>query len=52
MRQCNAAWYELNISAPENDVSACCYYAGAKDPWLDLISAGWGTSDSGRDALG
>lgn len=33
--RCSAPWYELNISAPDNIVSACCYYAGDKDPWLD-----------------
>lgn len=35
MLKCSASWYELNISAPDNIVSACCYYSGAKDPWLD-----------------
>ena len=33
--RCSAGWYELNISAPGNEVSACCYYRGAKEPWLD-----------------
>lgn len=33
--KCNAGWYELNISAPDNRVSACCYYSGPCDPWLD-----------------
>lgn len=32
---CSAPWYELNVSAPDNNVSACCYYAGAKDVWDD-----------------
>ena len=32
---CNAAWYELNISAPDDCVSACCYYLGEKDSWSD-----------------
>lgn len=36
MGACSAPWYELNISAPDNNVSACCYYNGAdKDPWDD-----------------
>ncbi|UKJ78134.1 radical SAM protein [Azospirillum brasilense] len=35
MPKCPAAWYELNISAPDNMVSACCYYAGEKDPWIN-----------------
>src|SRR5579859_5364407 len=33
--KCNAGWYELNISAPDNQVSACCYYSGPKDKWAD-----------------
>ena len=33
--KCTAPWYELNISAPDNMVSACCYYAGDKAPWRD-----------------
>jgi hypothetical protein len=33
--KCNAGWYELNISAPDNQVSACCYYSGPKDQWSD-----------------
>ncbi len=33
--KCTAPWYELNISAPDNVVSACCYYAGDKEPWRD-----------------
>jgi organic radical activating enzyme len=32
---CSAAWYELNLSAPDNNVSACCYYAGDKEEWRD-----------------
>ncbi len=35
MSRCSAPWYELNISAPDNIVSACCYYSGAKDTWQD-----------------
>jgi MoaA/NifB/PqqE/SkfB family radical SAM enzyme len=35
MPRCSAPWYELNISAPDNIVSACCYYSGAKDAWQD-----------------
>jgi hypothetical protein len=34
---CNAAWYELNISSADDCVSACCYYAGAKDRWKDDV---------------
>jgi hypothetical protein len=34
-RGCHAAWYELNVSAPDDCVSACCYYAGEKDAWSD-----------------
>lgn len=33
--RCSAGWYELNISAPGDEVSACCYYRGAKEAWLD-----------------
>lgn len=33
--KCTAPWYELNISAPDNIVSACCYYAGEKEPWSE-----------------
>ena len=29
--RCNAPWYELNISAPDNRVTACCFYAGQTD---------------------
>ena len=36
--RCSAPWYELNISAPDNVVSACCYYAGDKDPWQDGVT--------------
>lgn len=32
---CSAAWYELNISAADDCVSACCYYNGPKDRWSD-----------------
>ena len=35
MTDCSAPWYELNLSAPDGNVSACCYYAGARDEWLD-----------------
>jgi hypothetical protein len=35
MPGCSAAWYELNLSAPDNIVSACCYCAGEKDEWAD-----------------
>ena len=34
-KRCGAPWYELNISAPENYASACCYYAGEKPEWSD-----------------
>jgi organic radical activating enzyme len=33
--RCAASWYELNLSAPDNHVSACCFYAGEKDEWSD-----------------
>ena len=32
---CSASWYELNISAPDDVVSCCCYYSGEKDAWND-----------------
>ena len=35
MPRCSAPWYEINVSAPDDIVSACCFYAGAKDHWLD-----------------
>jgi sulfatase maturation enzyme AslB (radical SAM superfamily) len=35
MSICSAPWYELNLSAPDDNVSACCYYAGRRDEWLD-----------------
>jgi hypothetical protein len=35
MPRCSAPWYEINVSAPDNIVSACCYYAGEKDAWSD-----------------
>lgn len=35
MSACSAPWYELNLSAPDGNVSACCYYAGRRDDWLD-----------------
>ena len=35
MSACSAPWYELNLSAPDSNVSACCYYAGRRDEWLD-----------------
>jgi hypothetical protein len=34
---CSASWYELNISAPDDIVSCCCYYGGEKDPWNDDV---------------
>jgi hypothetical protein len=33
--KCIAPWYELNISAPDNYVSACCYYSGSRSAWSD-----------------
>jgi MoaA/NifB/PqqE/SkfB family radical SAM enzyme len=30
---CNASWYEMNISSADDQVSPCCFYAGAKDHW-------------------
>ncbi len=47
MQRCSAPWYELNISAPDNIVSACCYYSGEKDPWHDStvgIQTYWNSS--------
>lgn len=35
MSACSAPWYELNLNAPDGNVSACCYYAGLRDEWLD-----------------
>lgn len=35
MSACSAPWYELNLSAPDSNVSACCYYGGARDYWAD-----------------
>lgn len=34
--RCSAPWLELNISAPDDRVSACCYYAGATDTYAAL----------------
>src|SRR4051794_12405544 len=36
--RCSAGWDELNISAPDNITSACCYYSAEKEPWLDEIT--------------
>src|SRR5262249_10898668 len=33
--KCNAGWYELNISAADDQVSACCFYQGPRDKWLN-----------------
>lgn len=35
MNRCAAAWFELNMSGPDNRVTACCYYAGYADEWGD-----------------
>lgn len=35
MNGCSAPWYELNLSAPDSNVSACCYYGGQRDYWHD-----------------
>ncbi len=35
MNACSAPWYELNLSAPDSNVSACCYYGGFRDYWKD-----------------
>lgn len=35
MNSCSAPWYELNLSAPDSNVSACCYYGGQRDYWHD-----------------
>jgi len=47
MNRCAASWFELNVSAPDNNVSACCFYAGTKDPWSDqpkLLDEYWNSS--------
>jgi len=49
--RCSAGWYELNISAPDNVVSACCYYHGGKEPWLDEykdLRAYWNSAEMQR----
>ncbi|ARU57166.1 MAG: radical SAM protein [Pseudomonadales bacterium] len=33
MKKCVAPWYELNMSAPHNRVSACCYYSAETADW-------------------
>lgn len=33
MNRCAAPWLELNMSGPDNRVTACCYYAGETDEW-------------------
>lgn len=33
MSTCSAPWYELNLSAPDDNVSACCYYSAERDPY-------------------
>jgi pyruvate-formate lyase-activating enzyme len=33
--RCLAPWYEINITAADESVSACCYYQGKKDVWLN-----------------
>lgn len=35
MNSCSAPWFELNISAPDNVASACCYYHGPKEAWAE-----------------
>lgn len=35
MSACSAPWYELNLSAPDSNVSACCYYGAQRDYWHD-----------------
>ena len=34
---CNAAWYEMNISSADDQVSPCCYYGGPRDKWSNDI---------------
>ena len=33
--RCTAPWYELNISAPDDYVSACCYYSKETEKWSE-----------------
>lgn len=35
MTRCAAPWLELNMSAPDNRVTVCCYYGGQTDGWSD-----------------
>ncbi len=35
MSACSAPWHELNLSAPDSNVSACCYYGAKRDYWHD-----------------
>lgn len=38
-RGCNAAWYEMNISSADDQVTPCCYYRGPTDPWSNEFRA-------------
>jgi hypothetical protein len=31
MNHCSAPWYELNLSAPDDNATACCYYDGDRE---------------------
>lgn len=50
--RCSAPWYELNISAPDNNVSGCCYYGGEKNVWDDTPrDLGWYWNGEGLKQL-
>lgn len=37
--RCAAPWYEMNVQAPENRVSTCCFYYGKMPDWDQLEAA-------------
>ncbi|WP_209316483.1 SPASM domain-containing protein [Haematospirillum jordaniae] len=37
--RCAAPWYEMNVQAPDNSVSTCCYYYGNMPFWDRLENA-------------
>lgn len=37
--RCAAPWYEMNVQAPENGVSTCCFYSGKMADWDRLEDA-------------
>jgi uncharacterized Fe-S cluster-containing radical SAM superfamily protein len=48
MGRCAAPWLELNVSAPDNRVTACCYYGGQTDNWNDGTLASYWNSEHMR----